>query len=571
MDTPNFGRYQLREELGRGGMATVYLAEDPSFDRTVAIKVLPREFLHDPLFRARFEREAKTIARLEHNAIVPVYDYGEQDGQLYLVMRYMKGGSLAQRLERGPLATSETAEIIQRLAAALDKAHSHGIVHRDLKPGNILFDEDGKAYLADFGIARWAEATVNLTGGMMVGTPAYMSPEQVQGDREVDGRSDQYSLAIIVFEMLTGRKPYQADTPAKVMMQHILDPVPELEASSHGLPSGVEPALTRALAKKPEDRFDDTGEFATTLTSALSGGPAALEAPRTETVAAEAGDQPSPAESTVRKPAPLPVVPPATPAPTAAPAPQRKSPWLRLGIAVVILGGLCLVAGVSAAGLGYFASFGLPGFASPSPTASFTPAPPSPTAEALFTGDLAGLIPGPEYIPGGLPFDSAGSSSNAQVGEIYYQRELAPQMFASPEEIAARLDEIGRQTSYYAQFADPDGCSSPSGYTLAGVTLIQHRDNHAAQEHTDFARSLLSDFWSLAQPYTALGTNGDIQVTDDEQYCDYGVSIQFTTYNLLVGVYVYGAREKLDLDAIRQAADVLAQAVNYNIYIATGQ
>ena len=169
------GRYIVRSELGRGGMATVYLARDPNFDREVAIKVLPEVFLHEPQFRTRFEREAKTIAMLEHPAIVPVYDFGEVNDQPYIVMRYMAGGTLADRIERGPLSLDEVSRLIARLAPALDAAHTHGIIHRDLKPGNILYDQYGNAFLSDFGIAHLAaEGLTTLTSGMAIGTPAYM-------------------------------------------------------------------------------------------------------------------------------------------------------------------------------------------------------------------------------------------------------------------------------------------------------------------------------------------------------------------------------------------------------------
>ena len=155
-------RYEVRRELGRGGMATVYLAYDPNVRREVAVKVLPRQFLHDPTFRARFAREAETIALLEHPAIVPIYDFGEDQGQPYLVMRYMPGGSLAGRLEQEPISAGETVTIIQRVCSALDRAHVQGIVHRDLKPANILFDRYGDAFLSDFGIVKKESET---TGG----------------------------------------------------------------------------------------------------------------------------------------------------------------------------------------------------------------------------------------------------------------------------------------------------------------------------------------------------------------------------------------------------------------------
>lgn len=258
----NIARYEVFEQLGRGGMATVYRARDPRFKRQVAIKLLPREFLHDPNFKARFVREAQTVARLEHPAIVPVHDFGEHEGQPYLVMRHMGGGSLADWIERGPLRVEEAAAVVMRVAAALDYAHGRGVIHRDLKPGNILFDEAGHAYLADFGIAQLAEATLALTkSGVYIGTPAYMSPEQVRGDLELDGRSDVYALGIILFEMLTGRQPYTADTPAKLMMKHVLDPVPSLRDLDPTQLPAADQIVAQAMAKDREERFAGAAEL----------------------------------------------------------------------------------------------------------------------------------------------------------------------------------------------------------------------------------------------------------------------------------------------------------------------
>jgi serine/threonine-protein kinase len=245
-------------------MATVYLAQDPLFKRDVAVKVLPREFLHDPTFRARFQREAQTIASLEHPAIVPVYDFGEEQGQPYLVMRYMAGGSLADRLRRGRLALEEAVAILSRLAPALDAAHRQGVVHRDLKPGNILFDRWNEAYISDFGIAKLAEsggATITATG-MTVGTPAYMSPEQVTAGGELDGRSDLYALGVIFFEMLTGEQPYQATTPMAVAVKHITEPVPRIQERNQALPASCQPIIEKALAKDRAQRFQTAAELA---------------------------------------------------------------------------------------------------------------------------------------------------------------------------------------------------------------------------------------------------------------------------------------------------------------------
>jgi len=267
MKPDKIGRYEVEEEIGRGGMATVFKAYDPRFERHIAIKVLPPEFMHDTEFRARFNREAKTIAALEHPAIVPVYDYGEDAGLLYLVMRYMPGGSLADRLEQGPLSIEESAEILQRLGSALDRAHSEGIIHRDLKPSNILFDQYGDAFLADFGIVRLTTSDSNLTAsGSLVGTPTYMSPEQVYGDKELDGRSDIYALGVILFQMLTGHLPYEADTPAKMMMKHILEPVPQILSNRPDLPPEAEEVVSRALAKERDQRFASAAD----LNAALS-------------------------------------------------------------------------------------------------------------------------------------------------------------------------------------------------------------------------------------------------------------------------------------------------------------
>lgn len=276
MSPTKFGRYEIKSEIGRGGMATVFHAYDPRFERDVAIKVLPREFLHDPQFRARFEREAKTIALIEHPAIVPVYDFGEEDGQPYIVMRYMSGGSLADRLEKGPLSIQEITQLYSRLAPALDAAHARGIIHRDLKPGNVLFDQYGNACLSDFGIARIAEASSsNLTGTAVLGTPAYMSPEQVQGDKELDGRSDLYAFGIILYQLLTGAMPYQADTPAKIMVMHLIEPVPQIRKVKIDLPPAFDPLVAKALAKDPNDRYATATELAAAIETAARGDPLA--------------------------------------------------------------------------------------------------------------------------------------------------------------------------------------------------------------------------------------------------------------------------------------------------------
>jgi serine/threonine protein kinase len=369
------GRYEVKSEIARGGMATVYHAYDPRFERDVAIKVLPRTLLHDPQFRARFEREAKTIALLEHPAIVPVYDFGEEDGQPYIVMRYMSGGSLTERLRQGPISLQETAQIITRLAPALDAAHSHQIIHRDLKPGNILFDQYDNAYLSDFGIARMSTSTTaTLTGESILGTPGYMSPEQVQGEKTIDGRSDIYALGVLIFQMLVGRIPYQADTPAKIMMMHLLQPVPNILEIRADLPIGIGELVHQAMAKRPEERYATASALAQNLGAILQkpAGGAQLIAPLTPIVVTPEITKISPEKTAVSSPtavlveeAPISIVAPASagqadvqsvpqhPPIIAAPAAPRAAP--RRSYPVAAIGAVSLAVCLLIAAVGIFA------------------------------------------------------------------------------------------------------------------------------------------------------------------------------------------------------------------------
>ena len=282
MQPEKIGIYEVKSELGRGGMATVYCAYDPRFEREVAVKVLPRELLHaDPQFRLRFEREAKIIAQLEHSAIVPVYDVGEADGQPFFVMRYMNGGSLSERIKASVFSIDEAAKILEVIAPGLDEAHSKGIVHRDIKPSNILFDKRGNPYISDFGIAKLTQAqSGSVTGSAIIGTPAYMAPEQAQGD-EVDGRADIYALGIILFEMLTGKQPYEADTPMAVAIKHITDPVPHIRQRNPKLPEGMETIIQKAMAKKKADRFSTAVEMTAALREVSRNITTKLQAPPT--------------------------------------------------------------------------------------------------------------------------------------------------------------------------------------------------------------------------------------------------------------------------------------------------
>jgi polar amino acid transport system substrate-binding protein len=286
MASNTFGRYEIRDELGRGGMATVYHAYDPHFQRDVALKILPRVFMHDENFRARFVREARAVAALEHWAIVPVHDYGEQDEQPFFVMRFMPGGSLLDRIERGRLSLDEVTPTIERIAAALDFAHRKDVVHRDVKPANILFDESGDAYLSDFGIVKLTESTAQLTGSGIVGTPSYMAPEMMQRGG-ITPLIDVYALGVTLYQALTGDPPYEADTPMGTALAHTTQPIPNIVDCCPDLPGGIQAVIEGALAKDPADRYQSAGALAADLrrfasqaeTQAHPAPPPAVESP----------------------------------------------------------------------------------------------------------------------------------------------------------------------------------------------------------------------------------------------------------------------------------------------------
>jgi serine/threonine-protein kinase len=408
------GPFRILEPLGRGGMASVYRAHEEALDRDVALKVLPREFLHDPDFVRRFQHEAKAIAKLEHPNIVPIYAYDidKAEGIPWMAMRLVGGGSLKDLLRRGRLPFERSVRVLGDVAAALDYAHSRGVVHRDVKPPNVLLDPEGRVYLADFGIAKMLESKAGLTAtGMITGTPQYMAPEQATG-LKVDHRADIYALGIMAYEMFTGQVPFAADTPVAILMKHVQEPLPLPPRDS--VPEGLMRAVLRCTAKKPEHRYDTARAFVAALEDALAAGTASVaDAPTLDVAPHEAPTRPGapptmpdrgaavPAPTLLvdRKPTPPPI--PARPAirppvpPPAAAAPRRGRPGgLVLGLAV---GGLGLL--VAAVGLALLLLRGSPP-ASPSPTtvastAVATPPPPAapsspgappaaaPTAEAI--------------------------------------------------------------------------------------------------------------------------------------------------------------------------------------------
>jgi tRNA A-37 threonylcarbamoyl transferase component Bud32 len=269
-DFENFGNYTRLSLIGRGGMGEVYLGQHSDTQRKVAIKLLPEKLANEEL-RRRFEREVQVIAGLKHPNIVELYDYGEKDGQPYMVMRYLQGQDLRDVLAaRGRLPLEEARAVLADVAAALDHAHMQGIVHRDIKPSNVVLvpGEDGRrssAVLTDFGIAKIAEAGTQLTGTGMVGTLAYVAPEQIHGASVVDARADIYSFGVMAYEVVTGLQPYRQQNPGALVMAHLMQPPPDACEVHSDLPAILCDAIRRAMAKDPQDRFGTAGEFARAL------------------------------------------------------------------------------------------------------------------------------------------------------------------------------------------------------------------------------------------------------------------------------------------------------------------
>ena len=271
----SLGRYHILEQLGEGGMAVVYKAYDTRLETDVAVKVIRVENLTlGTMERAlkRFEREAKALAKLNHQNIVNVTDYGEYEGKPYLVMPYFPGGTLKQKLGKA-IPWLEAVELLLPIAEALDYAHSQSMVHRDVKPANILLTERGQPMLTDFGIAKVLdiEETMDLTAtSAAMGTPEYMAPEQATA-KIADHRADIYALGIVLYEMITGRKPYSADTPMAVLIMHARDPLPRPSKFVSGVPNAVEKVLIKALAKSPDDRYQSMGEMFAAMKGLLDG------------------------------------------------------------------------------------------------------------------------------------------------------------------------------------------------------------------------------------------------------------------------------------------------------------
>lgn len=265
------GQYRIMEQLGQGGMATVYKAYHASLDRYVAIKVLHQAFLEDPTFQARFQREARLVARLEHPNIVPIYDYAEHEGQPYLVMKFIEGDTLKAYITQGKLSPGDVLKVMEAIGAGLSYAHKQGILHRDIKPSNVIMAADGGIYLADFGLARIAQSGEStLSSDSVLGTPQYISPEQAMSKKDLDEGTDIYSFGVMLYEMTVGKVPFSADTPFSVIHDHIYAPLPLPSSVNPRVSPALERVLLKALAKDRADRYVDVTALVTAFKEAWS-------------------------------------------------------------------------------------------------------------------------------------------------------------------------------------------------------------------------------------------------------------------------------------------------------------
>ncbi len=336
----NVGAYRIIEQLGQGGMATVFKAYHASLDRYVALKVLHPAFGEDPAFEARFQREARVVAKLEHPNIVPIYDYAEHEKRPYLVMKFIEGETLKARLDQSPLTSQEILKIIEAVGSALAYAHKRNVLHRDVKPSNVLVATDGQIYLADFGLARIAQlGESTLSGDMIIGTPQYISPEQAMGVKDLDERTDIYSFGVMLYEMVVGKVPFSADTPFSIIHDHIYSPLPLPRKVNPNVPENVERVLLKALAKDRLDRYENVDQMVSAFKDAWDQGAVPTQvavASRTAIrQAVQAAEETSAKAATTKvdtRPSTL------TPQPKPAEGPAKKrSPWLWVGAGLIVL------------------------------------------------------------------------------------------------------------------------------------------------------------------------------------------------------------------------------------------
>jgi serine/threonine-protein kinase len=325
------GRYRLERLVGRGGMAEVWEARDQTLGRRVAVKIILPDLARDARFHDRFLSEARSVAALEHPNVLPIYDFGDADGEPYLVMPFLESGTLAERLKRGQVPAAQAIDWIRQLAAALDAAHDAGVLHRDVKPANVMIGAGGRLLLADFGIAKSSQSGQLTATGIALGTPAYMAPELARGEAATV-ESDRYALGVVAYELVCGKPPFAGDNPLALLHQHLTTPAPAVSSARPDLPHDLDPAFARILAKEPTERPRSCGELADQIATAFgaAAGPAASSRTEDVTLAAPAVTARPPAAPTAATRALLPAA-----APSSA---RRRLPVLAAATVAVVVG-----------------------------------------------------------------------------------------------------------------------------------------------------------------------------------------------------------------------------------------
>ncbi len=513
------GRYRLEELLGQGGMAEVWRARDERLGRTVAVKVILTAHARDAHFRERFQKEAQLVASLDHPNILPVYDFGDEAGLPYLVMPYLEGGTLRDRMVGAPIPFGQAVSWIRQLGDALDAAHEAGILHRDVKPANVLIRRDDRLALADFGIAKMLQTSTGLTAtGMVVGTPIYMAPEQAQG-KPATPASDRYALGVLAYEILSGRPPFDGESALALMHQHVTSPAPPLSSSVHGLPAGLDPVFERALAKEPERRPPSCRTFATELLAFVPTG-SVSEADRATTPWAAMETSPTLYEATPKRVGPRATErdPELTSRPTISTSPQPSRRTV-LGIAaaavgVVVLAGVWLLSSrPEPAPL--VAAAAVPTVAVPTavPTASPAPPPagPAPAEEKAVEPARPGVsAPERDATSGAAPAPPAVPPVAPEPVRVAAPRDVEPprEPGGTPppppgaagdlRALQARLDPVLRggtrptredfqaaaRAAREAEARDPGspGARALELYALGGIAYLDRRDDEAVRQ-----------------------------------------------------------------------------------------
>jgi serine/threonine kinase PknH len=413
-----FGKYQLNKLLGQGGMGEVYEAHDTSKDRTVALKILPEELSRDKQFRTRFQRESRAAAMLEEPHVIPIHDWGEIDGKLFIDMRLVRGNDLHELLERGPLEPARAVGIIRQIAAALDAAHAQGLIHRDIKPQNILITAvEDFAYLIDFGIAENLGDTRLTSAGSAIGSFAYMAPERFDG-RPTTPAVDVYSLAAVLYEALTGQPPFNADSMEQVIAAHVSSPPPRPSLVNPRVPAAFDDVIARGMAKEPDDRYGSPGALGRAAQRALGATPSS--GPSTGPTAVTQAAPVNPAASSAENSGPT--LPAWQVAQQHSPRSQQPvsgqaRPWLLPAVIIVaaalLLGGIGVVIGLLARQNSAPPTSASPssGYTVPTPPPSYQPeAPPSPPNPP--GPSVPPAVTGPDNSPSHVSCDDGFSLTN---------------------------------------------------------------------------------------------------------------------------------------------------------------